>query len=120
MRAQESTLSDWARFVRLHLLGARGRTRFLTAATFRKLHAPIEGQDYALGWVSVERSWGGGQPVLTHAGSNTLWYVVVWIAPKRNFAVLVATNEGGDRAAKGTDQAAWALIQHVETLSPDS
>jgi hypothetical protein len=38
-------------------------------------------------------------------------YAVVWVAPKRDFAVLVCTNQGGDSAAKGTDEAAAALIK---------
>jgi lipoate-protein ligase A len=47
----------------------------------------------------VQRPWGGGT-VLAHSGSNTMWYCVVWMAPKRNFAVLSATNIGGDEAAE--------------------
>ncbi|MBE3037458.1 MAG: penicillin-binding protein, partial [Chloroflexi bacterium] len=39
------------------------------------------------------------------------WYAVAWLAPKRNFAVLVACNQGGDPAAKACDEAAAAMIQ---------
>jgi hypothetical protein len=49
--------------------------------------------------------------VLTHAGSNTMNYAVVWMAPKRDFAALVCTNQGGDAAAKACDEAAGALIK---------
>jgi hypothetical protein len=38
-------------------------------------------------------------------------YAVVWMAPKRDFAVLVTTNQGGEAAAQGTDEAAAALIR---------
>jgi ABC-type hemin transport system substrate-binding protein len=38
-------------------------------------------------------------------------YAVVWMAPKRDFAVLVTTNQGGNDAVAGTDEAAAALIQ---------
>jgi hypothetical protein len=41
-----------------------------------------------------------------------MWYCVTWIAPEKNFAVLVATNAAGDRCDKACDDAAWALIQH--------
>jgi hypothetical protein len=63
-----------------------------------------------MGWGLQDRDWAAG-PTLTHNGSNTMWYVVTWLAPKKDFAVLVATNQGGDAAAKGCDEACWALIQ---------
>jgi hypothetical protein len=40
-----------------------------------------------------------------------MWYAVAWVAPARDFAVLVAVNQGGDAAATACDRAAWALIQ---------
>jgi hypothetical protein len=42
----------------------------------------------------------------------------VWIAPERDFAVLVASNQGGDKASAACDEAAWALIQdHLKAKS---
>ena len=61
-------------------------------------------------WIVTDRPWAGGR-ALTHSGSNTMWYCTVWIAPARDFAVLVTTNQGGDEAAKACDEASWALIQ---------
>jgi CubicO group peptidase (beta-lactamase class C family) len=106
-----SSLADWAKFVADHLRGERGQGALLHVETYRRLHTPPFGGDYALGWLVAERAWGGG-PVLTHAGSNTMNYAVVWIAPKRNFAVLVCTNQNGDVAKRGTDEAAAALIRY--------
>ncbi|HLV79318.1 MAG TPA: hypothetical protein VKT32_03520, partial [Chthonomonadaceae bacterium] len=77
---------------------------------FQYLHTPLFGGDYAAGWVVTDRNWGGGR-VLMHNGSNNQNYSVVWMAPLRDFAVLVATNQGGDAAAKACDEAASALIQ---------
>jgi CubicO group peptidase (beta-lactamase class C family) len=105
-----ASLRDWAKFVALHLAGARGGSDFLESGTFQKLHTPPAGADYALGWIVVERDWAGGR-ALTHLGSNTAWVAVTWLAPQRDFAVLVATNQGGSRAEKAADRAAWALIQ---------
>jgi CubicO group peptidase (beta-lactamase class C family) len=110
--ALHASLADWARFAALHLRGERGGTGYLRAESFRRLHAPVAGGEYALGWIVTERDWGGGR-VLTHAGSNTLWYAVVWLAPLRDFAVLVATNQGGERAWRGVDAAAGRLIEHA-------
>jgi CubicO group peptidase (beta-lactamase class C family) len=104
------TLSDWAKFIALHLQKSEGKTRLLTAASLRRLHTPpAEGRPYAFGWLVFERDWAAGK-ALTHAGSNKMWFAVAWLAPERNFAVLVATNVGGDEAREGCDEAVGALV----------
>jgi CubicO group peptidase (beta-lactamase class C family) len=104
-----ATLADWAKFVAAHL---KRDTKLLKPETYAKLHEPAEGdgKEYAMGWGVAERDWGGGR-VLTHSGSNTMWYCVVWMAPKKDFAVLVAANQGKDKAAKACDEAASAMIR---------
>jgi CubicO group peptidase (beta-lactamase class C family) len=104
------TLADWAKFIADQLRGARGEKALLKPETYKRLHTPPFGGDYALGWLVTERDWGGGA-VLTHAGSNSMNFAVVWMAPLRGFAVLVVTNQGGEAAAKACDEAASALIQ---------
>jgi CubicO group peptidase (beta-lactamase class C family) len=117
------SLPDWGRFAAAHLRGARGENPagadgkpLLSADSWKKLHTP-PADAYALGWGTGMREWAkGGREgdtgrVLTHAGSNTMWFCVAWLAPERGFAVLAATNAGGDAAAKGTDEAAGAAIR---------
>jgi CubicO group peptidase (beta-lactamase class C family) len=106
------SIRDWAKFVSLHLRGARGEaTPLLSPESFQRLHTPPAGEDYAFGWAVTDRPWAGGS-VLTHGGSNTMWLCVVWIAPKKNFAVMAVTNVGGDDAARGCDDACGAMIKH--------
>jgi len=106
------SIRDWAKYIALHLRGAQGDAKRLKPATFTRLHAPVgdEPPRYAMGWGVARRDWGGGD-VLTHAGSNTMWFAVTWVAPWRDFAVLVASNQGGDQAQKACDEATAALIQ---------
>jgi CubicO group peptidase (beta-lactamase class C family) len=104
------SVADWAKFVTLHLRGEERGGLGLPASAFRRLHAAPPGSDHAMGWIVAERSWGGGR-VLTHAGSNTVWYAVVWMAPKKGFAVLAACNQGGEAGAMACDDAASALIR---------
>jgi hypothetical protein len=59
--------------------------------------------------VVVKRDWAGGN-ALMHNGSNTMWYVVMWLAPEKDFAVVAATNAAGADAEKGCDEAASAMI----------
>ena len=104
------TIQDWAKFVADQLRGARGRPALLKASTYQALHTPPFGGDYGLGWIVVKQDWGGGL-VLNHAGDNTMNYANVWIAPQRDFAVLVCINQSGDAAAKASNEAAAALIR---------
>lgn len=110
------SLEDWARYVREHLRGRAGESDLLPREAWEHLHTDptVEpgGGDigrYAMGWVVGERGWGGR--VIHHSGSNTMWFCVVWATPGEGFAVLVATNLGGEAAGKGTDEAAGSLIR---------
>jgi CubicO group peptidase (beta-lactamase class C family) len=81
----------------------------LEPSTFKVLHTPPFGGYYGGGLGYLDRAWGGGT-VWTHAGSNTLNYEVMWIAPKKNFAVVVATNAVTPDVAKAVDEVAALLI----------
>jgi D-alanyl-D-alanine carboxypeptidase len=105
------TLQDWGKFLVAHLKGARGvMTPILDVATFKRLQTPATGEDYAHGWGVGTRSWAGGA-VLSHSGSNTMFYVTVWIAPNIDRVFVAATNLGGDGAAKAIDAAFAPLIE---------
>jgi CubicO group peptidase (beta-lactamase class C family) len=106
------SIVDWSRFIIAHLRGEQGLSGILKSETFKHLHTPPFGGEYAFGWVVAERAWAGGR-VLTHAGSNTQNYAVVWMAPARDFAVLVMTNQAGGDTVSACDAAASALISHV-------
>ncbi len=103
------TLEDWAKFIADELRGAHGEKALLKPGTYKELQTAPFGGTYALGWLVVPREWGGGS-VLTHNGSNRMNLATVWMAPLRDFAVLVVTNQGGPEAAKACDEAAGALI----------
>jgi CubicO group peptidase (beta-lactamase class C family) len=102
---------DWGKFVTAHLRGEQGLPGILKPETFKRLHTPSFGGDYAFGWMVVDRPWAGGR-ALTHAGSNTMNFAIVWMAPAKDFAVLVMTNQGDTFEA--CDAAASALILHLK------
>lgn len=104
-----SSMADWARYVRAVLRACRREEGLLPTLPYVELKAPPFEGSYALGWQICERSWGGGC-VLTHAGTNTMNYAVAWVGPEKNFAVLVATNRGGDRAAEDLDKICGLMI----------
>lgn len=119
-----ASIGDWARFVALHLEGARivrglapgPNTKLVSKEGFERMHASPDGPDtgYAMGWGVTKRPWGGN--VLVHSGSNNLWYCMVWIAPERDFAALACCNQGGKAGERACDEAVGAIIQ--QTLPP--
>lgn len=69
------SLEDMARYVAFHLSGHKADTPLLSKASFLKLHTAYpDNAGYAHGWTALDRPWGGGEKVLQHAGSNTLWH----------------------------------------------
>ena len=108
------SLDDLERFAMFHLQ-ENATNGLLKPETLARLHkpdgtnisSPVE--NYACGWVILKRGWAGGR-TLWHNGSNTMWYIVMWLAPEKNFCVIAATNVAGDDAEKACDDAAVAMI----------
>ena len=114
------SLYDLAKYAEFHMEGER-RGGLLRPDTFRKLHTPVSGNHdetkYAFGWICVKRAWAGGSAIM-HNGSNTMWYVVMWLAPKKDFAVIVATNTGVGDTFQGCDEVATQMIKKWGTRGP--
>ena len=105
------SMADWMKFVEIHLRAARAEAApILKPETFRTLQTPPKGQDYAKGWIVASRPWAGGE-VLTHTGSNTVWFCCVWVAPAKNCALFAATNVGDAAAQSVTDLAVTAILE---------
>lgn len=103
------TLQDYARVLGLFL---NGGGEVLSAATMAVLTRPAgAGQPpYGGGWLVVEgQPWAGG-PVLSHDGSNTMWYLSAWVAPGVGRAFVAASNDGV-AGAQACRQLIPALIQ---------
>ena len=104
--------------------GKRG-PKLVQAETLKKLHTPVISmplkQDarpgtpshgkYALGWGEVQVDW-APEPLLYHGGSNVKNLAFIWVEPKHDFAMVLMTNAGGEKA----DQALHALSQELYRL----
>ncbi len=123
-----ASITDWAMYVDQHARGERenrdGGAWLLKPETFVRLHTPVgKGpENYALGWIVTQRPWakgaGGQGRVLTHNGSNTMWMCATWVAPEKSLAVVVASNRGGNPAAKACDDAASLMLQRFARELP--
>lgn len=136
-----ASMADWGRYVSFHLQGMRGHLPSMKARSFAAMYVPAPGENatagpfkrvepeevlrairerdgrgipdgYAYGWSVSHRS--DGQLVLSHAGSNGLWFALVWMCPEENMAVLAATNVGDAQAAEACEQVVARLIERHE------
>jgi CubicO group peptidase (beta-lactamase class C family) len=105
------TLQDWSLFIADQLRGLQGKPGLLKPQSYQVLAKPPFSGDYALGWMALDREWGGGK-VLNHCGCNTMYFANAWLAPKKDFAILVCANLGLD-AFQSTDEAVAALIPYA-------
>jgi CubicO group peptidase (beta-lactamase class C family) len=81
-------LEDFAVYLNAH----RDRTAFLSRDSWRTLHTPPYGGDYALGW--VVRPDGA----LWHNGSNTFWYAEAMIDFRTGISIASVCNESREAA----------------------
>jgi CubicO group peptidase (beta-lactamase class C family) len=98
------SIRDWGKFIADQLRGARNEAGLLKPESYRELQsahfppAAVEPKDYSFGWAIMYRDWAGGR-TFTHSGSNTYYFATAWVAPERDFAVLVCANSGSGAAA---------------------
>ena len=102
------SMLDWSKFVLQFVDGAD--EEFLTDISRRKMLTPGPDNDYALGWFVVDREWANGK-ALNHAGSNTMWYALVWCSPKNEVAYLVVMNCHSAGTTRFADQMIGSLIE---------
>lgn len=81
-------IADWGKFVSFQFL--QNDTSLLSQVQRDKL-LQVNKENYAPGWIIVDRPWANGK-AYTHAGSNTMNYALVWVAPAIDRAYLVCTN----------------------------
>jgi len=112
------SIIDWAKFVAFQLTDGQSHPGLLRPEYFVKMHTPmpVKGEDgYAMGWATTQRDWAGGL-ALNHSGSNTMWYATVWMAPKRDMAILTVCNRAGpgDLGFDACDDLCGVLIKDYD------
>jgi len=71
----------------VYLSAHRDQSSFLSKESWRTLHTPPFGGDYAMGW--IVRSDGS----LWHNGSNTMWYAEVLFNSRTGVSAVATCNE---------------------------
>ena len=114
-----ASILDWAKFVSDFERGLEGKGKLLKQETYQTIATDPEGDGYSLGWGTLEREWGGGT-VFTHAGSNTYWYAVAWVAPETDFVAVVASNMPPNVASGPCDTAVGMMVQRFGLPEPEA
>jgi CubicO group peptidase (beta-lactamase class C family) len=109
------SVMDLARFAALHLDGARGRSQFLSTATFQRLHTPMPGGRFAPGFVIESETWLGKQTIW-HSGSNGRNYAGCTIGVERDIAICMMTNAGGGPADKACGEVQSFVGDYLKAL----
>lgn len=100
------SLRDWAKFTSIY--HENSRQTLLSKDSIAELQTPQLGANYSFGW----GSGGGpmpGETVLSHTGSNTIYYATAYVSPKQNKTFLFATNYAGGK----TGEAAGEVINYM-------
>lgn len=108
------SILDFAKYAGFHAGGSKLAP--LNSEDLKFLHTPVPpGNDYALGWVVLDRPWANGK-ALYHNGTNTMNYAVMWLAPEHRFAVVAAANIDNPASQKACDEACSMMIaKYLET-----
>lgn len=81
-------IEDWAKFLSLQLTEENA---ILDKEYLNKLIEPVGKHFYAGGWGVAEQDWAQGI-MISHSGSNGIWYTSVVVTPKLDRAFIVSTN----------------------------
>ena len=98
-------LEDWAAFIRIFL---DPKQTFLKPDSLQRLITPPPGASYAMGWGVIDDPKAGR--LLSHAGSNTMWFAQAAIARDHDIAVLATANCANDAGQKAVSSVTNALL----------
>ncbi len=108
-----ASVPDLLRYVDFHLQGARGLSSLLDQPAFLRLHRPLHGQPYGLGWQVEVRVDAAGQPIehsVHHGGYSGRSRANLWFVPETGWGTAIVTNDGrGDEAI--TADVFYGLLQ---------
>lgn len=114
-----ASIADWGKFVSDFEQGLEGKGKLLKQETYEAIATDPESDGYALGWGVTERPWAGGL-AFSHAGSNTYWYAVTWVAPERDLAMVVASNMPPQAASAACDAMIGKMVEaFTQPLTPE-
>jgi CubicO group peptidase (beta-lactamase class C family) len=114
------TVADLLRFVDFHIQGANGHGRLLSHASFARLHAPLVGQHFALGWEVETKRNGQGEILersIYHGGFSGRFRSNMWFCPESRTGTVIVYNHGGNDKADAYAEIFYALLREFRLRS---
>jgi CubicO group peptidase (beta-lactamase class C family) len=112
---------DFARWAAWNAGEGKRGPKLVRPETLKKLQTPVISMEvknpapgtptsgkYALGWGQVVMDW-APEPLIFHGGDNGMNLAHIWVEPKRDFAMVLVTNIGTDKA----DHELFALAREL-------
>jgi CubicO group peptidase (beta-lactamase class C family) len=123
-------IGDFARWASWNAGRGKRGPKLVPPEVLTKLHTPVISMPakkdappgtpprgkYALGWGELPVDW-APEPLMFHGGSNTMNLAHVWIDPKRDVALVLATNIGGKKADEALGTLAGVLYKKYAPAS---
>jgi len=103
-----ASLPDLAKYVQAHV----SMDPIVSKEGWKMLHDQVGGEQFALGWIVVGRSWAKGN-ALTHSGNNTMNTSLIWAAPNAGFGIIVCTNADTPKVHEALDKLVGKVLQVV-------
>ncbi len=111
------SIEDYAKYARWQVAGQPSPV-LQNQNFFDHLHKPLvdfddSGATYACGWICLNTEYG---PAITHAGSNTNSWALIWVLPESDFAAVVCTNTGQTQGYSACEE----MMNHLKTEYADA
>jgi CubicO group peptidase (beta-lactamase class C family) len=111
------SVPDLLRYVDVHARGADAYSQLLKQESFDRLHTPLKGQQYALGWdVEITRN-AGGQVVersIYHGGYTGESRTNMWFGPESGWGTVIVCNSGDE--GSGMSEVFYALLREMKII----
>lgn len=105
------SINDYAKYAQWHLAGKPAPV-LRSQRAYDHLHEPLvdksAAEQYGCGWICLDTGLGHA---MTHAGSNTNSFALIWVIPKANVAAIVCTNTGQPQAFPACDEMIGFLLK---------
>lgn len=106
------SIADFARYAQWHLKEVPNpilsEKKSIDHLHSGQVDAPALGGKYGCGWIVLRTGLGRA---LTHGGSNTNSFALIWILPEKDFAAVACTNTGADSGFQACNEAIEDLMK---------
>lgn len=109
-----TSIPDMLRYIDFHIQGANGKASLLKAESFKFLHTPLQGEQFALGWEVEATRDAAGRVVehsIYHGGFSGRARANMWFCPESKTGTVIVYNHGGDDKANAYADIFFALLR---------